>query len=68
MLNRIKCWLIAAALAVIGYLIVKNKGRDDEKIENLERSQKTVAAAARARAGLADPDVVRRLREKYRRG
>jgi hypothetical protein len=67
MFGKIKKYLIAAALIAAAYFIGKRRGKDDEKIKNLEKARKKIADAARARARLGDPDFVRRLRERYGR-
>ena len=71
MLSKFKNYLIAAAIAAgvifAAYFAGKRKGKENEKIKNLEEIRKNVARAMRARAMLGDSMFVRRLREKYRR-
>jgi predicted RNA-binding Zn ribbon-like protein len=67
MLNKIKNFLIAAAVAAAAYFIGKRNGKYDEKIKNLENASKNAARAASARNLLADGNFVQRLRKKYAR-
>jgi hypothetical protein len=71
MLNKIKKYLLAA-IAVIGLVVAayfggKSKGKQDEKLKNIEKVQKNVISAARARSLLGNSGFVRRLRRKYGR-
>lgn len=71
MLSKIKKFIIFIGIgfAVIfgAYCIGIKKGKQDEKIKNMEKVQKNIARAARTRALLRDSDFVRRLRRKYGR-
>ena len=72
MLNKIKNKLAAAGIffAIATYIYFKGlrKGQENEKIKSMEKIQRNIAAAARARAMLRDSDYVRRLHDKYKRG
>ena len=67
MMNRIKALCAMVGIAVVFYFFGKRKGADDEKIKNLESTQKNMARVLRAHSKLDDPDFVRKLHDRYRR-
>ena len=69
MLDKLKQYKLAiiAGVVALAYFFGIKRGKNEEKAHQTDSLLADVARANRARAGLDNPDTVRRLHDKYRR-
>lgn len=66
-MNEVVFIVVAVSLCAVACFCAYLSGKNAEKAENSRREKDFFDQAGRARRSLADPDRVRRLRDRYQR-